>query len=166
MADKPYILSAEAIAALPFDFRHPLDDTAELRIFPLSHHTGLTRTGVSLSHLAPGRSSYPQHRHWGEDEWIYLLSGTGTLRLDATDHAMGPGDFAAFPAGGPAHKLTNTGSETLVYLMGGAHSDTDIVDFPEQGVRMTRGADRLETGPIAGFAPFDVFARQKAKDDG
>jgi len=136
---------------------------AEIRIFPLSHVSPLTKTGVSLAHLAPGACSYPKHAHWSEDEWIYILDGNATLTLDDTDHTLTAGDFAAFPARGPAHKLTNTGTQTLVYLMGGEKTDSDIVDFPDQGVRMVRQGDHVETGPAEGFAPFDFFTRQKAE---
>lgn len=153
------ILRADRIAANPFDFRHPLDDNAEIRVFPLSYATKLKNTGVSLAHLAPGRSSYPQHRHHVEDEWIYILSGTAVLRLDDEDHAVGAGDFAAFPVGGAAHKLTNSGPETLVYLMGGQREAADIVDFPEQNVRLNWTGQRVDTAPLDGFAPFDFFSR-------
>ncbi len=159
MADAPLIQRAKDIAAQPFDFRHPLDENAEIRLFPLSYASPLKRTGVTLAHLPPGRCSYPLHSHHAEEEWIYILSGDAALQLDDDGAAIGAGDFAAFPAGGPAHKLTNTGTETLVYLMGGDKRDTEIVDFPEQNVRITRTGDRVESAPLDGFAPFDFFAR-------
>lgn len=163
MPDKPAaIYKAADIAEAPFDFRHPLDEDAEVKLFPLSYGR-LSQTGVTLAHLAPGKCSYPQHGHWAEDEWIYILEGAATLRLGSDDHPIEKGDFAAFPAGGPAHKLTNTSDAPLIYLMGGEKRATDIVDFPEQGVRMLRQGDRVETGPQDGFGPFDFFAR--AGDD-
>jgi len=163
VADAPLIQRAADIAAHPFVFRHPLDRNAEVTLFPLSHVSPLGRTGVTLAHLAPGRSSYPQHRHMTEEEWIYLLSGTATLRLDDADVPLGAGDFAAFPAGGPAHKLTNSGTDTLVYLMGGEKTGSDVVDFPEQGKRLTFAGQRAELAALDAYAPFDFFAR--ASDD-
>ncbi len=163
MAEGKLVLKAAEIAAMPFDFRHPLDDNAEIRLFALSHITGLTKTGVSLAHLAPGRCSYPKHRHHAEDEWIYIISGTATLEMDDETHTLDPGDFAAFPAGGPAHKLTNTGDETLVYLMGGDRSMLEVADFPEQGKRLTfrgKGPEtQAELSDLDAHAPFDFFAR-------
>ncbi len=168
MADAPLILRAAEIAGRAFEFRHPLDHNAELTLCPLSHATGLTNTSVSLSHLAPGRCSYPKHRHLAADEWVYILSGTATLALDDQTHDIGPGDFAAFPAGGPAHKLTNSGAETLVYLMGGARAALEVADFPEQGKRITFRGDgpglTAEIGPLDAQAPFDFFAR--TREDG
>lgn len=159
MADAPLIQRLAEIEAPPFAYRHPLDENAEIRLFPSSYATPMKNTGRSLAHLAPGRNSYPQHRPLAEGEWIYILSGKGTLRLDADDHAIGPGDFAAFPAGGPAHKLTSSGTETLVYPMGGQRGAADIVDFPGQGVRMTRAGEDVSTAPLAGVAPFNFFSR-------
>ena len=166
MAERKLIFRAAEIAAQPFDFAHPLDANAEIRLFSLSHAAGLKKTGVSLGHLAPGKSSFPMHRHFVQDEWIYILSGTATLRLDDTDNAIGPGDFAVFPAGGPAHKLTNTGAQTLIYLMGGDKSAVEVADFPEIGKRLTFVGDGLDTRvdmvPLDSLAPVDMFAGVKS----
>ncbi|MDJ0824389.1 MAG: cupin domain-containing protein [Rhodobacter sp.] len=168
MAETPLVLKAAQIEAAPFDFRHPLDDNAAIRLFALSHLTGMTNTSVSLAHLAPGHCSYPKHRHHAADEWIYLLSGSATLEMDDASHSLGPGDFAAFPAGGPAHKLTNTGEATLIYLMGGNRAAVEVADFPEQASRLTivntGPMPQAEVSPLDAHAPFDYFARDK--DDG
>ncbi len=161
MADAPSIVRADEVAAQAFDFRHPLDGEAQVRLFPLSRTTPLERTGVTLAHLEPGRSSYPQHRHLLEEEWIFIFSGSATLQLDDDSTPVAAGDFAAFPAGGAAHKLTNTGGETLVYLMGGERRPTEIVDFPEQGLRLTRHAGRIETAPLEAFETFAPPARKR-----
>lgn len=163
MADAPLVLAASRISEMPFDFRHPLDENAELRIFALSRATGLSNTSVSLAHLAPGKCSYPKHRHYADDEWIYIIEGSAALEMDDDEHLLGPGDFAAFPAGGPAHKLTNRGQDALVYLMGGARSALEVADFPEQGKRLTISGSgeetRAEISSLDGQAPFDFLAK-------
>ncbi len=168
MAERKLVLRAEEIAAMPFDFRHPLDTDAEVRLFPMSHATDLTTTSVSLAHLAPGHCSYPKHRHHAEDEWIYILTGTATLEMDDETHVLGTGDFAAFPAGGPAHKLTNTSHRMMTYLMGGSRSLLEVADFPEQGKRLTiRGKGRDTQADLSDLdqqEPFDYFARMKDDD--
>ncbi len=165
MADAPLVLRADEIARAPFDFRHPLDAAAEIRLFGLGRMAGLKKSGVSLAHLDPGRTSFPLHRHHAEEEWIFVLSGTGTLTLDESETPLHPGDFAAFPASGPAHKLVNSGEETLIYLMGGSVAEVEVVDFPEAGLRLTRrgaGPDMVaETAPADGFEPFDFLARSR-----
>ncbi|MCG8425203.1 MAG: cupin domain-containing protein [Proteobacteria bacterium] len=153
---KPKLLwRAHEIVENPFQFSHPFDDQAEVCMFGLSRLAGLKRAGVSLSKVAPGKVSFPLHRHHGEEEWIYILSGNGELTLDDEVSPVGPGDFAAFPAGGPAHQLRNSSSEELVYLMGGESMSVEVADFPEQNLRMARIGDPFNPE----IAPLDSFKR-------
>ena len=122
-------------------------------MFGLSRLAGLEHAGVTLTRLAPGKVAFPLHRHHGEEEWIYILSGTGELTLGDEVSTLGAGDFAGFPAGGPAHKLRNASSLELVYLMGGTSMAIEVVDFPEQNIRMTRLGDAFhpDVAPLDGF---------------
>ncbi len=168
MAERKTLLRADEIALAPFDFRHPLDADAEIRLFGLGRMTGLRQSGVTLAHLAPGKTSFPLHRHHAEEEWIFILSGAGTLTRDDEQTTIDPGDFAAFPPGGSAHKLVNTGDETLIYLMGGSVAKVEVVDFPEAGLCLTRtgeGAGMVaKTAPEGSFTAFDFMARMKPDD--
>lgn len=161
MSKSKLLWRASEIAENPFSFSHPFDDEAEVCMYGLSRLTGLTRAGVTLSKLAPGKVSFPLHRHHAEEEWIYILSGTGELTLDDEISTIGAGDFAAFPAGGPAHKLRNSSSEELVYLMGGEAMAVEVADFPEQNIRMTRLGDPFNPD----IAPLDSFKRQSFSGD-
>lgn len=111
MADTPLVLKAAQIAAMPFDFPHPPDENAELRIFRLAHATCLTGTSVNLAHLAPGRRSYPNHRHHANDEWLYILPGTAELELDGDSHALDDGDFADLPEQGKRLTIIGQGPD-------------------------------------------------------
>lgn len=164
MSDQKLVWSATEIDAVPFDYQHPLEESASLRMYALSRMTGLKRAAVSVGRIKPGKCSFPKHRHHAEEEWIYILSGQATLTLEEDTHVMDPGAFAAFPAAGPAHKLENQGSEDLVYLMGGENLPVEIVDFPDHGKRLNRTSldfDGLRISDSAGFAPYDPFARSR-----
>ena len=52
-------------------------------------------------------------------------------------YALGPGDFIAHPAGSAPHSMTPTSE--LEYLMGGMIDVTDVVTYPDAGVRRSRG---------------------------
>ncbi|MDX8352257.1 cupin domain-containing protein [Cognatiyoonia sp. IB215182] len=168
MAENSLVWHAPDIAATRFRFRHPLDQDADITMFPLAHAAGLARASVTLAHLSPGQTSFPKHRHYHEEEWVYIISGTGRLEMDNDTHVMHEGSFAAFPAGGPAHKLTNDGDVQLVYLMGGDRQEVEIVDFTDAGKRMTRVGEgptmTAEMAPIEQFASFDFMSR--ADEDG
>jgi uncharacterized cupin superfamily protein len=88
---------------------------------------------TSIYEVAPGRRAFPHHAHHGIEEAVYVLEGTGTLRLGDEEHALQPGSYAAFPAGGHAHQLINTGEETLRYLAMSAGTSADIVTYPDSG---------------------------------
>ena len=88
---------------------------------------------TSLYEVEPGRRAFPHHAHHGIEEALYVLEGEGTLRLGDEEHPVGPGSYAAFPAGGLAHQLINTGETTLRYLAISAGTRADIVTYPDSG---------------------------------
>ena len=158
--ERKLVWTAEEIGASAFRFLHPLDDGAEVFLAPLSRITGLERAGVNLVRVPPGRRAFPLHRHHVEEEWVYVLSGSAEVRLDAERHRLGPGGFAVFPPGGPAHAVENPSAEAdLVCLTGGENAPGEIVDFPEACRRIVRGRDLFESADTAGFGPFDYFSK-------
>jgi uncharacterized cupin superfamily protein len=78
---------------------------------------GLTRIGVNLTTLAPGRESSMRHWHTAEDEFVYVLAGEVVLRTEAGEQLLRAGMCAGFPAGaadGP--QLINRSAAAAVYL--------------------------------------------------
>lgn len=111
--------------------RHPLNQKSEIHMTRLSDPTGLRNIGVSLARLPPGRESFALHVHSRQEEWIYVLSGVGVVRLDEEELDIKAGDFVGFPAGGPAHLLCNRSGSDLVYLQGGDRKPGDRGYFPD-----------------------------------
>ena len=152
--DHPLLLRAADIAAKSATHSHPWNPRSEMSGVQLSRQVGLARTGISLARIAPGRESFVYHSHEREEEWLYILSGTGTAEIDGGEYAVGPGDFMGFPTPSVAHHLRNTGEEDLVYLMGGEHRDFEIAIFPGLGKRMVRMGDKLEIYDMDAARPF------------
>ncbi len=113
----------------------------------LARAVGLQRIGLWSVRLQPGKESFIYHRHHFEEEFMYVLSGRGTVEIDGESHEIGPGDFVGFQTG-VAHGLRNTGSEDLVYLSGGENRDFEVGDFPREGKRMVRIKDRVDVYAI------------------
>lgn len=134
----PNLIRAEAVKAADASASHPWNPASELHGTHLSRMAGLKRTGVSLVHIPPGKESFAYHLHHREEEWIYILSGSGIAEIDGAEHQVGPGDFMAFPTPSVAHHLRNPGTEELVYLMGGENLDHEVADFPKLGKRMVK----------------------------
>lgn len=92
---------------------------------------GGERLACSLWELAPGKKSFPFHSHLVTEEALLVVSGRGKVRTPEGLTEIGPGDFVAFPAGGPAHQLVNDGPEALVYVAMSASSDADVCLYPD-----------------------------------
>jgi uncharacterized cupin superfamily protein len=99
--------------------------------------TGLVRQAVVWSRVEAGHHSTALHSHERTDEWVFILAGRARARVGDASFEVGPGDFVAHSAGGPAHRMDP--SEPLVYLMGGQRDVDDVIVYPEAGLRRVRG---------------------------
>lgn len=151
MSQPKLTLTAAEIAAAGFEFQHPLDASAQCTITSMSRIAGLTQVAVNLVTVPPGRQGFPHHTHHGEEEWAYVVSGEAEVRLGEERHAMGAGDFVAFPSGGPAHSVKNTGTADLVCLMGGHSVPAKVIDFPDAGKRVTWTDEGLAEADMSAF---------------
>lgn len=109
---------------------------------------GLTKIGVNVTEVGPGRSGYPFHSHRANDELFYILSGRGVLRLGAERHPVKAGDLVGCPVGGPetAHQLINTGTEPLRYLSISTQIDPEICEYPDSAKVGAYAGDDAKTG--------------------
>lgn len=146
---KDLLVRADRATAQEESFRHPLNPASEIRGTTLSRLTGLVKCGVNVIKVPPGKESFVHHVHLVDEEWMYVISGTGELRIGDERFAIGPGDFAGFPPRTHAHHLRNTGTEELVYLSGGEATDIGISDFPELGKRLVIAGSEMKVYPLA-----------------
>jgi len=133
---------------------HPYNPRSEIHGWTLSRAAGLARIAVNLAWLPPGKESAAFHRHWREEEWLYVLSGQGVAEVEDAEHQVGPGDFLGFPPG-VAHHLRNTGTADLHLLEGGeVITDVEVADFPRLGRRLVRFGSRVAVYPVEAEIPF------------
>lgn len=97
---------------------------------------GLTKIGVNLTTLPPGKESSMRHHHTLEDEMVFVLEGEVVLRTDVGEQLLTAGMCAGFPAGsGDGHHLVNRSDRPARYLEisnrdaadGAAYPDDDLV---------------------------------------
>jgi len=131
--DQHVVRTTQLDPASAMHLSHPFNDRSELFMTRLSDPAGLHHVGVSLARIPAGKESFALHVHSIQEEWIYVLSGRGHVRLDDQEIPIGPGDFVGFPAQGPAHLIRNTSEEDLVLLQGGDRRKGDRGYFPELG---------------------------------
>jgi len=103
---------------------------------------GLTNFGVNLTRLRPGAISALRHAHSKQDEFIYVLEGHPVLVTNAGETKLEPGMCAGFRAGtGDAHHLVNRSAEDVLYLEVGDRTAGDSAVYPDDDLRVARGAD-------------------------
>ena len=90
--------------------------------------------GCSLYELPPGRRSWPYHYHTANEEALFVLDGSGTLRLDDERVPLTANDYVALPAGeASGHRVVNDSDEPLRYLMLSTMNDPDVTVYPDSG---------------------------------
>ncbi len=102
------------------------------------------RLGCSLLRLGPGKRAWPKHYHLANEEAIFILKGSGLLRIGEREVPVRTGDYIALPVGAEfAHQLTNNGRESLEYLCMSTMIEPDVMGYPDSG----------KIGVAAGAAP-------------
>jgi uncharacterized cupin superfamily protein len=132
---RKFLWKADELAGQERAFAQRLNPNSHLLRTRLAHLAGLKRARVSLGRVPPGKDSFAYHAHLIEEEWIYILSGSGIAEIDGQWHEVGPGDFMGFPSPQVAHLLRNPFETDLVYLMGGESVPLDVLDYPTLGKR-------------------------------
>jgi uncharacterized cupin superfamily protein len=129
----------------------------------LASAAGGQRVGCSLYEVEPGRAAFPRHYHLANEEAIYILEGSGTLRLgeEGKEVELSRGDYVALPVGaGGAHQLVNTSGEVLRYLCLSTVVEPDVLLYPDSGkVGVYAGEEAVrpkEEGIFAEFLRDDV----------
>jgi uncharacterized cupin superfamily protein len=80
--------------------------------------TGLSRMGVHIRSVEPGFAGTHRHCHTVEEEWSYVLSGQGTVRIGPLRIPVRAGHFVGFPPGPRPHHFI-AGSDTPLTLFEG-----------------------------------------------
>jgi mannose-6-phosphate isomerase-like protein (cupin superfamily) len=78
-------------------------------------HVGVTtRTAQAASmNLAPGgREGGPDNRHWGADQWLFVVSGAGRATVNGRRYALKAGTLLLIERG-DRHEIRNTGRRLL-----------------------------------------------------
>lgn len=97
---------------------------------------GLTNFGVNLTCIAPGGISALQHCHQVQDEFIYVLEGNPTLKINERSVPLSPGMCAGFKAGtGEAHQLVNETTADIWYLEIGDRTAGDSALYPQDDLQ-------------------------------
>jgi len=141
MEQHPLLLKVSDIEQMAGQHKvHFLNPNAVRLNKSLGDAVGLTEIGVHLIYVEPNRESTEYHKHYYEEECIYVLSGTGSLIIEDESYSFAEGDFVGFPANTAAHSIFNDSDETLVCLVIGQRLLQDVSDYPHQEKRLYRNS--------------------------
>ncbi len=117
---------------------HFLNDGARRLNKSLGDVTGLKGIGFHIIEVQPGFESTEFHRHYHEDECVYILEGSADATIGEQVYPVSAGDFIGYRAGGEAHTLVNTGDVPLRCIVVGQRLASDVCDYPRLGKRLFR----------------------------
>ena len=161
MEERKFLVRVEEAAENASGFSHPWNPNSEMYGTRLGALVGLSRVGVNRVRVPGGKESFVYHSHYGEEEWIYILSGRGIAEIDGEEYEVAAGDFMGFPTPAVAHHLRNPYDEDLVYLVGGENHDLEVADYPRLGKLMIRRGQEVEiydTSDAQSFGPLEEEA--------
>jgi uncharacterized cupin superfamily protein len=105
-----------------------------MRFQHLSSFGGGSQISVAMEVLPPGKQANQSHYHMLEEEHVFIIEGSLTLKLGAKAYELSPGHYVCFPAGQKvAHSLINHTSEPCRYLIFGNPQANDVAVFPDTG---------------------------------
>jgi uncharacterized cupin superfamily protein len=114
--------------------KHSYGEKFGYRRKSLSSAAGGEKLGCSLYEVPPGRRAWPYHYHLANEEAIYILEGSGTLRIDRQEIPVSQGDYVALAARADgAHQLVNSAEAMLRYLCFSTMVEPDVMVYPDSG---------------------------------
>ena len=134
-----YIVTKEEIEQYQgIEKTHFLNANAQRKNKSLGDLTGLNHIGFHIIEIEPGKESTEFHKHYHEEECVYILEGTAESTIGNHVCSVKAGDFIGYRAGGEAHKLFNNGTTTLRCIVVGQRLPHDVADYPNLNKRIFR----------------------------
>lgn len=120
---------------------------------------GGDKLGTTLYELPQGEAVCPYHYEYPEEEWLFVLSGTPSVRHPDGEDVLDPGDIVCFPAGpAGAHQVLNRAAETARVLMVSTRTHPAVCVYPDSDKIATftgNDADDLMLRRAAALEYFD-----------
>jgi uncharacterized cupin superfamily protein len=148
---------------MPVDFEQPSWDAARFpgrRVAPVAAQAGARELAACVYELDPGAAGSPWHVHHANEELLFVLAGTLSLRGPDGTQTLSPGAVVAFPRGhAGAHSMVNRSDAPVRYLVVSTTNRPEVVEYPDTGATLVvldeqrlaylSGADSPQTPVVA-----------------
>ena len=119
---------------------------------------GASMLGASLYELPPGQRSFPHHYHYGNEEWLVVVSGRPTVRTPEGEQELSAGDVVCFPEGREgAHQVRNASDEPARVLIFSTKRAPAVAVYPD--------SDKIGVWPVPGEATDRILVRRDSAVD-
>lgn len=118
----------------------------------LGRAAGLTSASVKRETIDPGARPTPAHSHGSDEEFFFVLGGSGLSWQDGVTHEVGPGDCLLHRPAEAAHTMI-AGDGGLEVLVFGPESPTSLTRLPR--ARVLRAGPWVIDDDAGPERPFD-----------
>ena len=131
---------------MPVDFNQPTWDADR---FPGRHvarvgaEAGARELAANVYELDPGAVGSPLHVHHANEELLFVLAGTPSLRGPDGTRLLSPGAVVAFSRGhAGAHSIVNASDASVRYIVVSTTNRPDVLEYPDTGATLVVLADQ------------------------
>ncbi len=111
------------------------DFKSKLKTILIGDAIGCEKIYVNIDYVKPGAESVKYHSHSKQEEFYFIMSGKGILRINGEEILIKTGDVISAPAGkDKGHQFINNSSEILQILDIGTREKGDIITYPDENV--------------------------------
>lgn len=112
-----------------------LPDGTTARAVQLARHAGASRLAATLYELDPGAAASPLHFHHRNEELLFVMTGTPTLRSADDERQLTAGEVVSFSAGrGGTHQVVNRSDDPVRVLICSTNDLPEIAEQVETGL--------------------------------
>jgi len=134
-----YIVTKDEIESMKGVHRtHFLNPNAQRINKSLGDITGLNNIGFHIIEVMPGHESTELHKHYHEEECVYMLEGEAQATIGDEIFTVKAGDFIGYRNDGKSHKLENISDAVFKCIVVGQRLDHDVGDYPALQKRIYR----------------------------
>jgi uncharacterized cupin superfamily protein len=103
----------------------------------LGAQAGARELAANVYELDPGAVGAPLHLHHANEELLFVLDGTLSLRGPDGTQLLSAGSVLAFPRGREgAHSLVNRSDAVVRYLVVSTTNSPDVLEYPDTGTTL------------------------------